>query len=126
LIGPVRGTVMEDPQYESDHCMEMGDRSALEPAPPFRYLNHSCHPNCALVELEVARPDGTRRGAEMWLEALCAIAPGEQLTIDYHWPAEHAIPCACGCPDCRGWIVAREERNRDELGRAWRQAGAAG
>ena len=50
LIGPIRGTVMDDPDYESDYCMELGENMALEPAAPFRYLNHSCHPNCELVE----------------------------------------------------------------------------
>ena len=111
LIGPIRGTVMEDPGYESDYCMELG-KSALEPAPPFCYLNHSCHPNCELVELEVECADGTDGGVRLFLETLTEIAPGEQMTIDYCWPAEAATPCGCGCPDCRGWIVAADQRDR--------------
>ena len=46
LIGPIQGEIVEDPQYSSDYCMELGDQS-LEPAAPFRFLNHSCQPNCA-------------------------------------------------------------------------------
>ncbi len=111
LIGPIRGTVMEAPDYESDYCMELGNL-ALEPAPPFCYLNHSCHPNCELVEMDVEYADGTSGGARLFLETLTEIAPGEQMTIDYHWPAEAAIPCGCGCADCRGWIVAAEQRCR--------------
>jgi len=42
---------------------------------------------------------------------LIRIAPGEQLTIDYAWPAWAAVPCACGAPECRGWIVAKENCN---------------
>ncbi len=97
---------MEHLQYESDYCMELGDHSALEPAPPFRYVNHSCHPNCALSELD--RSDDTEK-PQLWLEANTAISPGEELTIDYAWPAEAATPCSCGRADCRHWIVAADE-----------------
>jgi hypothetical protein len=109
LIGPIRGTLMEDPDYESDYCMAL-DGAALEPSPPFCYLNHSCHPNCALVEMDVEYADGTFGRPRLFLETLAEIAPGEQLTIDYNWPAEAAIPCHCGCADCRGWIVAADQR----------------
>jgi len=109
LIGPIQGTVMEDPAYESDYCMALGD-AALEPSPPFCYLNHSCHPNCALVEMDVEYSDGTSGGPQLFLETLAEIAPGDQMTIDYNWPAEAAIPCQCGCADCRGWVVAAEQR----------------
>ncbi|MDR0392282.1 MAG: hypothetical protein LBH59_10280, partial [Planctomycetaceae bacterium] len=43
--------------------------------------------------------------SEIWVETLRDILPGEQLTIDYAWPAEKAIKCQCGCKKCRGWIV---------------------
>jgi hypothetical protein len=47
--------------------------------------------------------------SEIWVEALRDILPGEQLTIDYAWPAEKAIKCQCGCKSCRGWIIAADE-----------------
>ncbi len=112
LIGPIRGTVMEDPDYESDYCMELGENLALEPAAPFRYLNHSCHPNCELVEAEAQDVDDLAEVPKLWLEVLSEIAPGEQMTIDYRWPANAAIRCGCGCADCRGWIVASEQRDQ--------------
>jgi uncharacterized protein len=108
LIAQIEGTIVHDARYESDYCMEVGDHSALEPAPPFRYLNHSCHPNCMLVEVEVEY-EGEASALELWLKAEEHIAPGEQLTIDYAWPADVATPCSCGCRDCRKWIVAAEE-----------------
>ena len=108
LIGPIRGTVIDDPEYESDYCMEIGDHSALEPESPFRFVNHSCHPNCGLLEVETDSPGV----GELWLEVLSDISPGDQLTIDYAWPGWAAIPCRCGCPDCRGWIVAVGEQHR--------------
>lgn len=108
LIGPIRGVVHDDPQYESDYCMELGEHSALEPEPPFRFINHSCQPNCELFQREAESTDV----GQLWLETLCAIEPGEQLTIDYAWPARAAIPCRCGCPECRGWIVSLADRHR--------------
>lgn len=112
LIGRIDGEVHVDPNYESEYCMEFGKHLALEPAPPFRYLNHSCHPNCALVEVQAGKPRLTLGDTELWLEALTEIEPGEQMTIDYGWPASGAIPCDCGAADCRGWIVAAEERDQ--------------
>lgn len=106
LLGPIEGTVMDDLQYESDYCMELGDHAALEPNPPFRYVNHSCHPNCTLIELE---PAERAENPSLWLEVQTAIVPGEELTIDYGWPARTATPCHCGCADCRHWIVAADE-----------------
>jgi hypothetical protein len=111
LIGRVRGEVHADPTYESEYCIEFGQQLALEPSPPFRYLNHSCQPNCALVEVEVQSPRPAGPRTEIWLEALVEIGTDEQMTIDYAWPASGAIPCHCGAANCRGWIVASDERD---------------
>ena len=37
---------------------------------------------------------------------------GEELTIDYGWEAEVAIPCACNSSRCRGWVVADQHVNK--------------
>jgi SET domain-containing protein len=68
-----------------------------------RWINHSCHPNCEAVD------DGGR----IYIEAIRAIRPGDELTYDYnlqldraHTPAakrEHA--CRCGARDCRGTML---------------------
>jgi hypothetical protein len=112
LIGRVAGEIQADPNYESDYCMELGSHLALEPAAPFRYLNHSCQPNCALVEIKARNPQPSGGKTELWVEALVEIDPGEQMTIDYAWPANGAIPCECGAVNCRGWIVAADERDQ--------------
>ena len=90
------------------YCMELGEAGCIEPDAPFRFLNHSCQPNCCLLEFEVVRPSGALL-RELWPSVEITIEPGEQMTIDYGWPAEHAIPCHCGSPTCRQWIVAAEE-----------------
>ncbi len=108
VIGEISGEVIEDPEYGSDYCMHLDDDAKLEPSEPFRYLNHSCEPNCELV-LWKSRKCGENRYPRMWLQALRMIQPGDELTIDYGWPADAAIPCRCESPACRGWIVDVEE-----------------
>ena len=49
-IARVSGQVIRDPNYGSDYCIDAGDGKVLEPAPPFCYLNHSCEPNCQLMQ----------------------------------------------------------------------------
>lgn len=63
---------------------------------PFRYINHSCNPNAAIM--------GTKT-----LVALRDIKSGEELTIDYsmtdadpYW----SIECECGEKNCRKVIRA--------------------
>jgi len=48
--------------------------------------------------------------AEIWIESTRDIMPDEELTIDYAWPADRAVKCLCGAPQCRGWIVDPAER----------------
>jgi len=106
MVGQIDGVIIKDLAYESNYCMEIGNDWALEPDPPFRFVNHSCHPNCTLVEIEAAAKGGV---VELWLQAVSEIGPDEELTIDYGWPARVAVRCLCGCADCRGWIVASDE-----------------
>jgi hypothetical protein len=106
-IAAVAGEVIDDPEYGSDYCIDLGRGRVLEPSPPFAYLNHGCEPNCQLVT--VARRGKRLAPPEVLLDALRTIEPGEQLTIDYAWPAAAAIRCLCGAACCRGWIVDADE-----------------
>ncbi len=104
VVGEIEGEVINDPKYGSDYCMEIDAKLALEPTAPFRYLNHSCDPNCELFSWDDREHDGTQGG--LWLSTLRRIDAGEELTIDYGWPAvTTAQECRCGSPNCRGWIV---------------------
>jgi hypothetical protein len=109
FVGQVHGSVICDPDHSSEYCIALTDRVCLEPVAPFRFLNHSCEPNCILWQLEVEDHHGEFVGTELWVETLKPIVAGEQLTIDYAWPAGGAIPCLCGSPTCRGWIVDEHE-----------------
>lgn len=108
-LGQVLGRVIDDPEYVSTYCIDLGGSLSLEPRTPFRYLNHRCEPNCALHLLEVIAADGSAAPSEVHVETLRTIQEGEELTIDYQWSAEGAIKCLCGADSCRGWVVAAEE-----------------
>ncbi|MBN1912052.1 MAG: SET domain-containing protein-lysine N-methyltransferase [Pirellulales bacterium] len=109
IIGAVHGEVVHDSGYESDYCIHLDSMSSLEPSAPFRFLNHACEPNCDLAFDEEAYDEEAESEPALWIEALSAIEPGDELRIDYGWPASVAIPCQCGSPHCRGWVVARDE-----------------
>lgn len=108
-IGQVLGKVIDDPEYSSTYCIDLGNSLSLEPGTPFRYLNHRCEPNCALHTLDVEYEDGSPAPSEVYVEALSDIPKGTELTIDYQWSADGAIKCLCGAENCRGWVVALEE-----------------
>jgi hypothetical protein len=105
VIGEIHGERIDDPEYGSNYCMDLEDGRQLEPDPPFRFLNHSCEPNCEfeLFDLVEDKSDKVRR--RVFLLALTDIERGDELTIDYNWEPGAAIPCRCQSPSCRGWIV---------------------
>jgi len=102
VVGELAGTVIEGADYESDYCIELDSQSSFEPSEPFRFMNHSCDPNCELAS-DIEDP------TEIWVEVIRNIPPDEELTIDYGWPANDAIACNCGSPKCRGWVVAANQ-----------------
>lgn len=103
IIGLITGKIIDDPDYCSEYCVELDETYSLEPFEPFRFLNHSCLPNTELTSYE----DDTF--ADIFLIAIRNIEAGEEILIDYAWPAESAAPCFCESIECRGWIVAEEE-----------------
>ena len=109
VIGEIEGLVIADPLYGSEYCFDLEDGSFLEPSPPFRFLNHSCEPNCEFQVLDLADELNPKHRRRLMLIATDDIKPGDQLTIDYNWPVEGAIHCRCGSPSCRQWVVAETE-----------------
>ena len=103
FISKIKGKVISEPGYGSDYCMDLGAGDVMEPRAPFRFLNHSCEPNCELIILE------DTDSSQMCLYAVQSIKPNDEMTIDYGWEADAAIPCRCGAATCRGWIVSRDQ-----------------
>ncbi|HEX9622424.1 MAG TPA: SET domain-containing protein-lysine N-methyltransferase [Polyangiaceae bacterium] len=107
IIGEMTGRVVVQEEMDPDYSVDLGKWGGLDPARPFRFLNHCCEPNCRLIEFsDCNHPDGTPR---LWVQALSTIRLGEELTIDYAWPAESTIECQCGSESCRGFVVDRRE-----------------
>jgi uncharacterized protein len=104
-LGEVAGRVIDDAEYVSSYCIDLGGTLSLEPRAPFRYLNHSCEPNCQLVHQLTEFEDGSPPQPSIYVETLKPIPAGAELTIDYSWSADGAIPCLCGAASCRGWVV---------------------
>ena len=106
-VGRIHGTI-KPPGYLSEYCMGFRD-GGIEPDEPYRRVNHSCDPNCELIEWEITNEETGEKVYELWLHTVRDIDAGEELTIDYAWDWRAAIPCECGSPNCRGWIVKPEE-----------------
>ncbi len=117
-IGEIQGEVIDDDDYVSRYSFDLTDGQQLEPDAPFRFVNHSCDPNCAFECFsfpKLSRMADATSGThlvnaptaqrKLLLFAICDIAIGQELTIDYNWPAIFAIPCGCRAISCRGWIV---------------------
>ena len=109
VVGEILGDVIADPHYGSDYCMDIGNGCVLEPHAPFRFVNHSCEPNCEFDYFDLLPPDSSQTERRVFLIALREIRPGEELTIGYNWKASSAIPCRCGAATCCGWIVDRDQ-----------------
>ncbi len=121
FIGQIQGLVINDDMYVSRYSFDLEDGQQLEPEYPFRFINHSCEPNCAFQSFpasadELIRADdgsGDRAAPKslrrILLFAICDICVGQELTIDYCWPASFAIPCHCRAEACRGWIVTQQD-----------------
>jgi hypothetical protein len=110
-IGEIEGTVMEDAEYDSRYSFDLEDGRQLEPQAPFRFVNHCCEPNCGfrVLDMRIGSRHETRK--QLYVFARVDILPGEELTFDYCWPADYAIPCLCRSANCRGWIVNPDDKN---------------
>ena len=60
VIGEITGELIRDPNHGSSYAFDL-DGLILEPFEPFRYVNHSCDPNCEFDWTDEAGGDGTRR-----------------------------------------------------------------
>lgn len=108
VIAVVEGRHVREPNPEREEFyMDFGAEGVLEPFAPYRYLNHSCEPNC---ELQIEEFDDDV--PEISIVALRRIKAGEQLSNDYGWPPTDPVPCFCGTPSCRDWIVSPEDLPR--------------
>jgi hypothetical protein len=113
-IGEIEGEIISDDEYRSRYAFDLENGAQLEPSPPFRFVNHSCEPNCAFDLIGVDHMDQPKSHTvrKLLIFAINDIESGDELTIDYNWPASFAIRCNCKTPSCRGWIVGKKSLER--------------
>lgn len=105
VIAEVEGIPMSaDELVDDTYSLWVTDDLYLDMVDQTRWINHSCAPNC---EIE-ADEDGDG-GVWARVVAIQSIRAGEELTYDYAFAAEVAVPCHCGAPSCRGFIVDPDE-----------------
>jgi hypothetical protein len=109
IIGEIAGPIFTDLADADNYTFDFEGDQMLKPMAPFRFLNHSCDPNCAFEVLDQPASHGQPEKRVLYLTAVRDIAGGEELTIDYNWPASCAIKCECKSDFCRGWVVSLEE-----------------
>lgn len=112
IVGEVEGEIIDDLSYSSDYCIDLENGSLMEPASPFRFVNHSCEPNCEL-DWSLHECDETQDSRlHVFITAIKPINAGDEITIDYNWPISMGVKCLCGSSICRGtvgWVVEDEE-----------------
>lgn len=101
LVMEIRGQLLRRKSYDgSQFVMELDDAWFIEPTIPAAFLNHSCSPNCELIQVTKYT---------LGLISICNIERGTELNFDYQWPALDWIPrCQCRAPNCRGWVVEKD------------------
>ena len=109
IVGEIKGNLVDESNASTEYTFDFENGKQLEPFAPFRFVNHSCEPNCEfeLLDHPVTDSGQTRRG--LFLIAVENIFPGDEFTISYNWPASAAIECHCGSDNCVGWIVCESE-----------------
>ena len=102
LVIEITGQLIPASKYDgSTYAMHVDDDWFLEPTIPGAFLNHSCSPNCDMLQV-TEMTNG--------LVARCNIEAGQELCFDYQWEAKWWTPrCKCGARNCRGWVVGEGE-----------------
>lgn len=107
-IGAMQGQIITGDDYDPAYVVDITG-GVFDPAAPWRYLNHCCEPNAQLFEEEAT----ARKPPSIVVVALKTVRRGDQVTIDYGWPAdEFSLRCLCGAAACRGWVVADTELDK--------------
>ena len=81
-------------QKDESFALQVNDDEYIYLDKPFRFINHSCEPNCGVT------PD-------LHLVALVNIAEGEELTYDYSTTMSEnswEMTCSCRSKTCRGTV----------------------
>ena len=101
-----------DPKYDNEkeiYLFNLNKRYDLDGDFKFntaRLINHSCNPNCEVLE---------DKGRQLWIFAMRDIKKNEELTYDYGFSFDKDYKqyvCKCGSKNCVGYIVREGSRWR--------------
>lgn len=83
-----------------------------------RFINHSCDPNCKVLEWKVDHK------SVLGIFAIRDIRRGEELTFDYNFKAFGApTQCFCGASKCKKFLGKNQSKNGKRSGRTSRRNG---
>jgi hypothetical protein len=101
VIAEVDGVALRlEEVVDDEYCLWVTDELYFDMVDQTRWINHSCAPNGVVVT------DVDDQGVvSARIVALRDIACGEEISYDYEFAVEFAIPCHCGAPQCRGMII---------------------
>jgi len=100
-----------DPKYDNEkaiYLFALSKRYDLDGDFKFntaRLINHSCNPNCEVLE----------HNKQLWIFAMRNIKKNEELTYDYGFSFDKDYKryvCKCGYENCVGYIVRKGSRWR--------------
>jgi len=96
--------VSQDTGGASVYIFDLNEEWDLDGNKPYnnaRLINHSCEPNCEMLNED----------NHLWLFALKEIRQGEEIAFDYGYDIDHFMdhPCRCGTESCVGYIVSRAQ-----------------
>ena len=103
--------VETDPKYDNEkeiYLFNLNKRYDLDGDFKFntaRLINHSCNPNCEVLE----------DNKQLWIFAMKNIKKNEELTYDYGFSFDKDYKqyvCKCGSKNCVGYIVREGSRWR--------------
>jgi len=101
----------KNPKYDNDkaiYLFNLNGRYDLDGDFKFntaRLINHSCNPNCEVLEYN----------KQLWIFAMKNIKKNEELTYDYGFSFDKDYKnyvCKCGSKNCVGYIVREGSRWR--------------
>tara|TARA_B100001996_G_C18214641_1_gene421273 strand:+ start:66 stop:533 length:468 start_codon:yes stop_codon:yes gene_type:complete len=103
--------VENDPKYDNDkeiYLFNLNKKYDLDGDFKFntaRWINHSCNPNCEVLD----------HNKQLWIFAMRNIKKNEELTYDYGFSFDKDYKqyiCKCGSKNCVGYIVREGSRWR--------------
>ena len=101
VVADVDGVALRlEDVVDDEYCLWVTDELYFDMVDQTRWINHSCSPN---GEVQTDVDDQGTVSAR--IVALRDIAAGEEISYDYEFPVELAIPCQCQSPACRGLII---------------------